>query len=280
MLDVLNSKSPNIQVKKDTSKIQIEITSSPDLELQLNWNQVTIDNVEIIIKGNQIIRILECGEPKNKSIKYRLKEEANLNLAIFSYQISDKFNYQFDLESKSHLEINYADFTTGNKTATLSVNLLESNSSCNMKVVSLASKEDAKLFNINFHHLSPLTSAKMENFGVCLDKSKMSFLGCATIHELCKKSKTYQSAKIALFDRECKAEADPQLCIYENDVDAAHSASVGQINEDHIFYLMSRGLSEDEAKRLITLGYLNPIITAFKEPEIIGILNNRIKEKV
>ena len=48
---------------------------------------------------------------------------------------------------------------------------------------------------------------------------------------------------------------------------ASHAAIVGKLNEDHMFYLMSRGLDSKEARRLITLGYLKPIETYFDEAD-------------
>ena len=60
----------------------------------------------------------------------------------------------------------------------------------------------------------------------------------------------------------------PILKIDENDIEASHAAVVGKINDEHIFYLTSRGLSEEEAKRLITLGYLKPIMTGFADDEM------------
>ena len=70
------------------------------------------------------------------------------------------------------------------------------------------------------------------------------------------------------------------MCIDENDVEASHAAVVGKINEEHIFYLCSRGLGEEEAKRLITLGYLNPIIAYFDDQRIKEDIANAIIKKV
>jgi Fe-S cluster assembly protein SufD len=72
-------------------------------------------------------------------------------------------------------------------------------------------------------------------------------------------------AKIVLFDDNAKAKSMPILKISENDISASHATSVGTLNENEVFYLTSRGISEDMAKNLITLGYFNPIISKFDE---------------
>ena len=85
---------------------------------------------------------------------------------------------------------------------------------------------------------------------------------------------------ILVFDKGVHAKASPMLCIDENDVKAFHGASEGQINKDHIFYLMSRGVSETEAKKLITYGYLYPIIQTFTEEDIKNAIVDCITKRV
>ena len=78
-----------------------------------------------------------------------------------------------------------------------------------------------------------------------------------------------------MFDERCVAQASPILCIDENDVQASHAAVVGKLNEEHIYYLLSRGLSLADARRLISLGYLKPIEAFFE-----GETRNRIEEAI
>ena len=120
----------------------------------------------------------------------------------------------------------------------------------------------------------------MENYGVCKNSSDLEFLGDAIIKKGAKKATTKQSAKIVLFDKTCHAKASPKLCIYENDVEASHGASEGQINPDHVYYLVSRGLTEEEAKKLITLGYLNPIVKYFNDEKIKKQIVNSITKEI
>ena len=83
-----------------------------------------------------------------------------------------------------------------------------------------------------------------------------------------------------VFDKNCNAKACPILKIDENDVEASHAATVGKVSEEHLFYLCSRGITKDDAKRLITLGYLNPIIKYFGEDEIASSIENVIQRRV
>ena len=83
-----------------------------------------------------------------------------------------------------------------------------------------------------------------------------------------------------VFDRLSNAVAKPILKIDENDIEASHAAVVGKINDDHLFYLTSRGISEKEAKELITYGYLKPILQGFSDQEVIDDINNLIEGRM
>ena len=103
----------------------------------------------------------------------------------------------------------------------------------------------------------------MDNYGVSKDESSITFSGVNHIKEKCIKSITRQNAKIIVFDEKAKGNASPILKIDENDVIASHGAVVGQISDEHLFYLMSRGLTKEEARELIIKGYLSPVSSYF-----------------
>jgi Fe-S cluster assembly protein SufD len=63
-----------------------------------------------------------------------------------------------------------------------------------------------------------------------------------------------------MLSKDSRADAIPMLLIDENDVKCGHAASVGQIDEEQLFYLMSRGISETEAKRLVIWGFVEPVL--------------------
>ena len=83
-----------------------------------------------------------------------------------------------------------------------------------------------------------------------------------------------------VFDETSNGIAKPILKIDENDIEASHAAIVGKINDEHIFYLTSRGLTEEEAKRIMTLGYLKPIMVGFVDDEIKEEIEKLIEGKM
>jgi FeS assembly protein SufD len=111
----------------------------------------------------------------------------------------------------------------------------------------------------NLIHIAPYTRGKVLVKSVLKDTSQSLFKGMIKIHKQAKSTEAYLAGHAILLDKGAKSDAIPGLEIESNEVKATHSASVAQIDEKQIFYLMSRGLSEELAKREIVAGFLEPI---------------------
>lgn len=111
----------------------------------------------------------------------------------------------------------------------------------------------------NVVHDAPATEGKVIEKSILRNKSKSLFKGMIRINENAAKSNSYLSGRSILLDKDAKSDAIPGLEILTNDVKATHSASVAQIDEEQIFYLQTRCLSEEEAERTIVEGFLEPL---------------------
>jgi Fe-S cluster assembly protein SufB/Fe-S cluster assembly protein SufD len=120
----------------------------------------------------------------------------------------------------------------------------------------------------NITHSGPNTSGHAISKGVVKDKAKAIFKGMIRIEENAKNSRAYLAEHAMILSKDALADAIPGLEIETNEVKATHSASVAQINEEEIFYLMARGLSEDEAKKLIIIGFFEPLVERIPVPEV------------
>jgi len=120
----------------------------------------------------------------------------------------------------------------------------------------------------NITHIGPNTSGHAISKGVVKDKSRSLFKGMIRIEKNAKNSRAYLAEHGMILSKDALADAIPGLEISTNEVKATHSASVAQINEEEIFYLTSRGLSENEAKKLIIVGFFEPLVERIPVPEI------------
>ena len=111
----------------------------------------------------------------------------------------------------------------------------------------------------NLIHIGHNSRGRVMAKSVMKDASKSLFKGMIKIGKEAKSSESYLAGHAILLDRGAKSDAIPGLEIETNEVKATHSASVAQLDEMQIFYLMCRGLSKEGAKREIVNGFLEPL---------------------
>lgn len=121
----------------------------------------------------------------------------------------------------------------------------------NLKTVAL----DVLNYDILTYHNASDTVSNIINNGVCIKDGRIKFNVSSFVPSGSKNCDVSQSNKIVnLTDNECVIK--PNLYIDEFDVSASHSAWIGSVNEDSLFYLMSRGIDRDSATRLLVKGFL------------------------
>ncbi|GIU71151.1 MAG: hypothetical protein KatS3mg003_0630 [Candidatus Nitrosocaldaceae archaeon] len=112
----------------------------------------------------------------------------------------------------------------------------------------------------NLLHKSPSTRGRVIAKNVVRDKARSLFKGMIRIEKDAKNSESYLAGHAIILNKGAKADSIPSLEIENNEVKATHSASVAQIDEEQIFYLMARGFSKEDAKRMIVLGFVEPLL--------------------
>lgn len=115
-------------------------------------------------------------------------------------------------------------------------------------------------FTTNAYHNTENTTNDILVDGILKDGSSSACRGLIKIEKQAQKTNSHLANHILKLGEKTLANSIPSLKIDANDVKAGHGATVGQINEEHIFYLMARGLSRQEAERLIIEGFFEPII--------------------
>jgi|SRR5258706_1520046 len=108
-------------------------------------------------------------------------------------------------------------------------------------------------------HVAKRTFGRVVIKGVASNGAKVSVDGMVKIGKEATKTDSFLEMRILLLDKKSSAVVEPKLEIENNNVKASHAATVGKIDEEQIFYLTSRGVSEDDSKRLIIDGFLKEI---------------------
>jgi FeS assembly protein SufD len=147
-----------------------------------------------------------------------------------------------------------------------------------LRDVQITFGNDNQHFDLTSHtqHISPYTKSDVVMRGVLKDKARAVFYGLVDIEKDAHDSDSFLSEHAMLLNPGARANAIPSLQIKNANVRAGHGATVGQIDEEQIFYLMSRGLTESEARKTIVEGFLLP---AFDEIRI-DFVRERIQEMI
>lgn len=121
---------------------------------------------------------------------------------------------------------------------------------------------NAHVFDVtaNMVHNKANTIGRVLSKSIVRDNARSLFKGMIKIVKEAKGSESYLAGHAIILNKGARADSIPALEIETNEVKATHSASVAQIDEEQIFYMMSRGMSNDEAKRAIVFGFIEPLL--------------------
>ena len=246
-----------------------------------NEDILVLDNAlseRFVIDGQNVIKVktnersrtdlLILNLKDNSDLHFEVSDNSYLHVSVLAKNNAKSIKISANVGQNASFDAYFADFIDGPCKCDVDVNLNKENASCDWHLASLTENKDNKVFNVSVFHKAPHTFAKLDNYGVARDDGKLTFSGVCHILKGSFGSKAHQNAKVMVFDSLSNGVAKPILKIDENDIEASHAAIVGKINDEQIFYLTSRGLSEDEAKRIITLGYLKPILKGFDDEDM------------
>jgi Fe-S cluster assembly protein SufD len=198
----------------------------------------------------------------------RLQENALVSIRRNSYV--ERYGNSF----YSVAEVN--DSTTDSKT---NIYLIEQYASGTSKTVAITNKNQEASFKQTVEHKAPDTEGFIENYGVANNNSILVFEGTGKIHKDMKRSIARQSNRGIVLGKTSRLDANPLLLIDEFDVEASHGAAIGKIDEEQLYYLMSRGLTLKNAERLIINGFLSPVLELLKTDELVEDFVNTVENK-
>ena len=142
------------------------------------------------------------------------------------------------------------------------------NAQCNINSLTLSKNNQHIDNNIIVNHNSPQTHSTQFVKSILFDTSTGVFNGRTVVHENAQKITAQQTNKNILLSKKAKMNANPQLEIYADDVKCSHGSTTGQIDEDALFYLQSRGINKQDAMELMVVGFANEVLDKIPHPEI------------
>ncbi len=246
----------------------------------LDWTKNLTQKLHLVIESSVVVDVLEIGGSLERDLDITLQDHAQVAWRTVNLIQGKDARVHYRLDSSASLDYAFADFSKGTETIDMVVDLMGTSASLTCHMAGMSYENDQKSISVSINHKAPDTYGLVSSYGVAQGTGMLKFSGISHILHGAPKSKTHQNAKIMVFDSHSIGRANPILKIDENDVEASHSAAVGKVNDEHLFYLCSRGLTPQEAKRLITMGYLNPIIRYFSEKHVQKAIEKAIMGRI
>ena len=244
----------------------------------------------------------------NLRLDFELEQNSSLKLIDFFNDSADKnfmnILYNFDLKKDSVLK-NYKIDKLLNKNLKYSFNNIdqEKNSvsetfifsagsnyfkneiNCNLRgeyssafingIFSLNENQQHEIRS-TINHLVENTKSYQLIKSVLGKNSKAAYQGRIYVNSKAQKTDGYQLSKAILLDETSEFNAKPELEIYADDVKCSHGSASGNLNEDSIFYLMSRGLNYQQSRELLINGFLLDVVEKITDSEIKNLIKNMI----
>ena len=240
----------NFELDKDSSLRLIDLFNDTSEKNFLN----IFYNFEL--KENAVLKNYKVDKFENKNIKYSFNNiDQDKNSISETFILSSGSNF-FKNEIHCNLNGRYASaFVNG--------------------IFSLKNDKHHEIRTI-INHLTENTKSYQLIKSVLEQSSKAVYQGKIFVSSDAQKTDGYQLSKAILLNEESEFSAKPELEIYADDVKCSHGSASGSLNDDSVFYLMSRGLSYQQSRELLINGFLLDVVEKITDSEVKNLIKNMI----
>ncbi len=281
--------SVNISINHDNLtahiKTTLHINKSCSLKLikanNKNYNTLITVHITEGIEVNLIDLCMDSMESTNVTLNIYCDNNSNVKYTSIQ-ETNNKFNYNvnFYVKENVNLEINTLNLNNNEVNNCINVYMNEMYSHLNVNNSLINNTGLKQSYDYNIYHNNKDTESKLINYAICKNESVLNINSNGIIKRRCARSKIHQKSKGIILDLKSAISANPLLQIDEFDVEANHGASIGAIDDEDLYYLMSRGLTKSQSEQLIVSGYMEPIIKNITDEEIKNLAINLITEKL
>ena len=273
-----------LYIPKDTILTEpITISLSPTQDTYISHLLIVADN-------NSKVKFLEEIQDKEKKassaslmVELIARPGSHIEFSSLDELSQDTtlyFNRRAKIEKDAHVEWAIAFMNDCNTLGDLDSELVGEGSFADSKAIAVTTANQKVGINNRVTNRGPHSTGLINQRGVLLENSRLIFNGIGQIVHGAHGSKADQQNRVLMMSDEAHGDANPLLLIDENDVIAAHAASVGPVDKVQMNYLMSRGIPYDQAQRLVIRGFLGAVLDAIPNKDVrrkmIDILERKL----
>ncbi len=291
-----NTKESLISLNNAFSSNYLQITvkenyklNRPLILLNISSKKVKFTNInqrlDIFLENNSQMSIVNIFEDYSDS------NFININHQFTISKNAVLKNYKIDYKANSNIKYFYNNIdlnqnsVSENFILSYGSNFIKNEIICNLKeqyssafvsgIMNLNEKKHHEIKS-KINHIAENTKSYQLIKSVLSEKSKGIYQGKIFVDSKAQKTDGYQLSKALLLSNDTEFDAKPELEIYADDVKCSHGSTSGNLDENAIFYLMTRGIKRDDAKKLLINGFLKDVLEKITDPEIKKIINNII----
>ena len=257
----------------------------------LGVNEAKAEDTVLAIDNGRQELVVPAGESRQLTVVYRQAGEGQVQVKVekggflklttvqlLPVDAQGASSVQVELADTAELEAVAVEAGSAKSVAKMEVNLVGNESKANVYVLYFGHGASQLDMNYVLVQQGRSTEANLHVYGALLGEANKIFRGTLDFRHGSKGSKGYEKEEVVVLSSKVRNRSVPLMLSAEDAVEGHHAVSIGKIDENKLFYLMSRGLDMQEARRLVVEAAFNPVLDRIEDQDLYQELDEYIKE--
>lgn len=257
----------------------------------LGVNEAKADESVLAIDNGRQELVVPAGESRQLTVVYRQAGEGQVQVKVekggflklttvqlLPVDAQGASSVQVELADTAELEAVAVEAGSAKSVTKMEVNLAGNESKANVYVLYFGHGASQLDMNYVLVQQGRSTEANLHVYGALLGEANKIFRGTLDFRHGSKGSKGYEKEEVVVLSSKVRNRSVPLMLSAEDAVEGHHAVSIGKIDENKLFYLMSRGLDMQEARRLVVEAAFNPVLDRIEDKDLYQELDEYIKE--
>ena len=270
-----------------------EGSAAEDVKVRTRMNSRSLFNYTLVVaERNAEVTILERQSSGSETEGHRyysgiveVVAEANASVEYGALQDLSEETYNFQVKrghASDHATVDFIDGNIGSRLTKTSVETRLLGEGSETRIVGAFFGHDDQHFDLGSRvwHEEEHTTADLVTRGVLDDEARSAYEGVQDVGREAWDTNSYQRENTLMLSDDSEADASPKLIINNHDTEASHSATVGQVDAQDLFYMTSRGVDEERAKNMLVEGFFVPVLEEVAVDELREDLQDLIAARL
>ena len=273
-----------IHASSVTSLIYVEASGDSELDIDYATERSASTHLIIDVRPGSNLQVTErtdCGEFNTSFTEIYVGENASVdygaveNPSGFSYSRRKAIVHRYG-------SINWLNgIFSGNLNRTRIDTVLKGDGSeTEMTGVWYPTGEQHHDLSLQVRHIGDNTKCDMDSRSVVDDKARSLYEGLQKVERSATDTSSFQDQETLMLSQDAESDASPKLMIENPDVEASHAAAAGSVEKQKQHYLESRGLTSEEAEKLVVKGFFEPVMEQIRVPRVKSSIREKVREKL